>query len=135
IMTLKSIWLIAAIVLYGSGILFGRSYLSDLFFDSPKLVHTETKKTTTMVSTEAFQKISEVLSAQITQDEFQKEWAILQSFRNGGTLQELLTEGEKIEMQWGSLGGNQYGELSLEFLSVLSSNRFSTEVKDICRPL
>lgn len=59
------------------------------------------------------------------QDKFEKDLLKIKGFRDSGTFEELIAEGDKIEKQWGNVGGDYYGELSVEFLSVLSSNRYA----------
>ena len=58
------------------------------------------------------------------QDEFQEALCRLKCFREKGSLDELIIEWNKIEQDWSKLGGDSYGNLTLEFLSVLTSARF-----------
>ena len=69
------------------------------------------------------------------QDSFEEQLRRLRTFREAGTLADLLNEGDEIERKWGRSGGNEYGHLFLEFLSVLSSRRYADDVGDRCRDL
>jgi len=61
------------------------------------------------------------------QDKFELELLRLRAFREKGTLEELLNLGSEIEHKWSILDGNLYAKLSLEFLSILTSNRYIDE--------
>ncbi|MGB7068425.1 MAG: hypothetical protein WBD22_02940 [Pyrinomonadaceae bacterium] len=58
------------------------------------------------------------------QNEFQQELCRLKYFREKGSLNELINEGNRIEQKFGTSGGESYGKLFLEFLSILTSSRY-----------
>jgi hypothetical protein len=53
--------------------------------------------------------------------------ARLRVLRETGTLADFINEGDEIERQWGANGGNNYGLLFRELVSVLQSSRVSGE--------
>lgn len=59
-----------------------------------------------------------------SQDKFQQALYCLESFRVNGSLDELIIQWDKIEQNSGKLGGDFYGNLSLKFLSILTSTRY-----------
>ena len=73
----------------------------------------------------------------LAQDKFEKDLLKIKGFRNAGTFEELISEGDRVEKQWGNIGGNYYGELFVEFLGILSSNRYAgnNDVMEISREL
>lgn len=76
---------------------------------------------------------SKILNASVNQQndtiqgEFEQQLQRLRAFRETGSLEELLNEGNKIEKQWGKSGGESYGRLMLEFLGALTHSRYTND--------
>ncbi|MGB7068423.1 MAG: hypothetical protein WBD22_02930 [Pyrinomonadaceae bacterium] len=122
--------LAATVCVLTAGVLLAQSYSRETIslnffsaktvsYQSPKLSGNETSNPTTDQQNNL-------------KDDFERQLQRLRSFREKGTLKELLNEGKLIERQWGESGGESYGKLILEFLGILTHSRYiSDEVIDM----
>jgi hypothetical protein len=61
------------------------------------------------------------------QDSYGRRLLAIRSYGVAGELKDLLDLWDKTEQEWGSRGGKEYGQLTLEMMQVLNSNRFKSD--------